>query len=87
MYTKENLDRLIAGRRTPVAKMELNIEGPTYVLSARQADAEREEQIKLHEKAMRDALRDMRREHQLSRQHGHAKAVFNNPERNIKQRM
>lgn len=84
MYSKDNLDRLIAGRRTPEATMELNIDGPTYVLSARHADNEREKQISEYERAMRDALRDMRREHQLSRHHGHAKADFNHPKQRIK---
>lgn len=77
MVTKDHLAQLRAERDTPNARLEYHIDGPvrTQVVSSRAAERERE--ILLGERAMRDALRDMRYEHAMSRHHGQAKAIFN----------
>ncbi len=82
MVTKEQLAQLRAERSQPHARLEYTIDGPIHTHVVESLDAERESRILLGERAMQDALRDMRREQSLSRHHGHAKAIFNNPNLN-----
>lgn len=84
MVTKQQLEQLRAERRKPQTRLEYNIDGPvhTEVISANERARERE--IKLGEQAMRDALRDMRYEQAMSKNHGFAKAHFNNHKKDMK---
>lgn len=77
MVTKEHLQRLRAERSQPKPTLDYTIGGAIHSQVTANLDMERELEIKLGERAMRDALRDMRREHALSRHHGQAKAIFN----------
>ncbi len=77
MITKQHLERLRAERSQPHARLEYTIDGSTHARVTASLDAERELEIQCGERAMQDALRDMRREHALSRHRGQAKALFN----------
>jgi len=77
MITKEQLIQLRQNRAQPNARLEYNIDGPTHTHVISSIEAERERQITLGERAMQDALRDMRREYALSRNDGLARVSFN----------
>ena len=84
MVTKEQLAQFRAERSRPNARVDYTIDGPIHARVVSSLDAEREVKILLGERAMQDALHDMRREQALSRHQGHAKAIFNNPTQEIK---
>lgn len=84
MVTKEQLAQLRAERSRPNARLEYTLDGPIHTHVVSSLDAEREVKILQGERAMQDALHDMRREQALARHQGHAKAVFNNPTPEIK---
>ena len=77
MITKEQIIQLRQNREQPNARLEYNIDGPihTHVISS--IEAERERKIMLGERAMQDALRDMRQEYGTSRNNGFARVSFN----------
>ena len=75
MITKEQLIQLRKNRAQPNARLEYNMDGATHIVSSLEMDRER--QITLGERAMQDALRDMRREYALSRNDGLARVSFN----------
>ncbi len=84
MVTKQQLAQLRAERPQPNARLEYTIDGPIHTHVVSSLEAERESRILLGERAMQDALRDMRREQALSRHHGYEKAIFNNPTQEFK---
>lgn len=75
--TKAQLDQLRAERNTPNARVEYTPDGTDYSRVVSSRAAERECEILLGERAMQDALRDMRYEHAMSRHMGQSKADFN----------
>ena len=75
MITKEQLIQLRKNRAVPHAKLEYNMDGATHIVSSLEMDRER--QITLGERAMQDALRDMRQEYGASRNNGFARVSFN----------
>lgn len=77
MVTKDQLAQLRAERNTPHARLDYTIDGPVHTQVVSTLEATREREIAHGERAMRDALHDMRREHALSRHEGQAKAFFN----------
>ncbi len=84
MVTKEQLMQLRANRAQPNQRLEYNIEGATQTNVVSSLEVEREHQIMLGERAMQDALRDMRREYALSRNDGLARVHFNHTTTEIK---
>ena len=77
MVTKQQLDQLRAERQRPQAKLEYNMDGPVHSQVVNSASAERERQLALGERAMRDAQRDMRKELAEARIRGQPSAYFN----------
>ena len=77
MVTKEQLMQLRANRAVPNVRLEYNIDGPVQTHVVSNTEAERERQIMLGDRAMQDALRDMRQEYAISRNNGLAKVQFN----------
>ncbi len=77
MVTKEMLQELRAKRNKLDTSQDYTPDNAAYADIGSKLDAQREKDIKLAERAMRDAQRDMRREYQLARYHGQAKAHFN----------
>ena len=84
MVTQEHLVRLRAERDTPNARLEYTIDGPVHTQVVSSRAAEREREILLGERAMRDALRDMRYEYAFARHKGQSKALFNESVNNPK---
>ena len=77
MVTKQQLDQLRAERQTPQAKLEYTMDGPVHTQVVSSISSERERQLALGERAMRDAQRDMRSELAEARLRGQPSAYFN----------
>lgn len=84
MVTKEQLMQLRANRAQPNLRLEYNIDGATHTNVVSNLEVEREHKIMLGERAMQDALRDMRREYAISRNIGIARVHFNHTTAEIK---
>lgn len=77
MVTREQYEALCAQRSTPKATLELTPDGALFGQIRAQQDRQREDDVAAIERAFRDARRDIRREYELSRQHGRPRAAFN----------
>lgn len=77
MITKDQLAQLRAERLYPNVRVDYTINGPIQTRIVSSLETERESRILLGERAMQDALQNLRRNQALSRHQGHAKALFN----------
>lgn len=77
MVTQEQYEALLAQRSTLKPTLDLTPDNTVYAQIGAKQDREREDNIAAIERAFRDARRDMRREHELSAQHGRPRAAFN----------
>ena len=84
MITKDRLAQLRAERIKHNARLQYDAPGPIKTIVVSTIEAEREREIMLGERAMQDALHDMRIEQALSSHKGLSQAHFNNPKQEIK---
>ena len=77
MVTRQQYEALLAQRSTLKATLELTPDNVVFAQIGEKQDRQREDDIAAIERAFRDARRDMRRERELSTQHGRPRAAFN----------
>ena len=76
MITKEILEQMRAQQPKLKPVQQYTPDNAAYAHIGHQLQTQREKDIKVAERAMRDAQRDMRREYELSRHRGQAKTHF-----------
>ena len=83
MVTKQRLEYLESIRKRNNPRLEYTISGPIHSKVISSDMAERERELALGYRAMKDAQRHMRLDQALSSLEGLSKAHFNNPEQEI----
>lgn len=77
MVTQDMLEQLRAGRSTLDYHLDLTPDNAAYADIGAKLDQQRERNIQLAQRAMRDAQRDIRREYGYAHNQGFATAQFN----------
>ena len=77
MVTRQQYEALLAQRSKLKPTLELTPDNTLFAHIGAKQDRQREDDIAAIERAFHDARRDMRRERELSIQHGRPRAAFN----------